>query len=163
MTDLYLCVPDDSDYYMYCDNAYKYNEKDSAERDSGFDLYCKDTTSFAPDETKFLKFGITSACAFKKDNPRAYWLMARSSISKTNFMLHNSMGLIDSGYRGPLMAAVTKFRGADIDTVDAGTRLVQLVSGSAKPWNRIHVVRSVDEFPKPSSLRGSGGFGSTGT
>jgi dUTPase len=73
------------------------------------------------------------------------------------------MGLIDSGYRGPLMGAIKMLFGDNLETIKAGTRLFQIVSGSAKPWLKVHIVRTVGEFPKPDSERGSGGFGSTGT
>lgn len=162
MTDLYLCVPEDSSYYAYCDAAYKYNERDPAERDSGFDVYCEAETYMNRGDTAFLKFGITSACAVKGKVPRAFWLMPRSSISKTPFICANSVGLIDSGYRGVLMGAIKMVFGDNLETIKAGTRLFQIVSGSAKPWQRVVVVRTVDEFPKPKSERGAGGFGSTG-
>ena len=166
MTDLYLCVPEDSNYFLYCDQAYKYNEKDPSERDSGFDVYCNEELTVVKGDTKFLTFGIASSCAVKtKSNivePRAFWLMPRSSISKTPFICANSKGLIDSGYRGTLMGAVKMLFGENPETIKAGTRLFQIVSGSAKPWRKIHIVRTIDEFPKPHSERGKGGFGSTG-
>ena len=162
MTDLYLCVPHDDMYFMYCDLAYKYNERAPEERDSGFDVYCADDVPMAVGDTAFLKFGIVSACAVKGQDPRAFWLMPRSSISKTNFICANSKGLIDSGYRGPLMGAVRKLFG-EPETIKGGVRLFQIVSGSAKPWRKIVVVRTAAEFPKPTSERGTGGFGSTGT
>jgi dUTP pyrophosphatase len=167
MTDLYLCVPDDSAYLMYCDLAQKHNERDPNERDSGFDVYCEKEVYMNRGDTTFLKFGIESACAVKMKGvvmePRAYWLMPRSSISKTPFICANSKGLIDSGYRGPLMGAIKMLFGDNLETIKAGTRLFQIVSGSAKPWHKIIIVRTVDEFPKPNSERGTGGFGSTGT
>ena len=162
MTDLYLCVPDDAHYYMYCDQAYKHNERDPRERDSGFDVYCADEVYMNRGDTAFLKFGILAACAVKANEPRAFWFMPRSSISKTPFICANSMGLIDSGYRGPLMGAIKMVFGDNLETIKAGTRLFQIVSGSAKPWKKIVVVRTVAEFPKPDSERGTGGFGSTG-
>jgi dUTP pyrophosphatase len=167
MTDLYLCVPNDSNYFMYSDNAYKYNERSPEERDSGFDLYCEEEVYLNRGDTVFLKFGVLAACAVKRHSnnivePRAFWLVQRSSISKTPFMCANSMGLIDSGYRGKLMGAIRMLFGDNLETIKEGTRLFQVVSGSAKPWNRIFIVRTIDEFPKPNSERGTGGFGSTG-
>jgi dUTP pyrophosphatase len=162
MTDLYLCVPHDDSYFMYCDLAYKYNERAPEERDSGFDVYCADDVPMSVGDTAFLKFGIESSCAMKGTCPRAFWLMPRSSISKTNFICSNSKGLIDSGYRGQLMGAVRKLFG-EPETIKTGVRLFQIVSGSAKPWRKIIVLRSAENFPKPNSERGTGGFGSTGT
>lgn len=164
MTDLYLCVPNDDLYYLYCDQAYKYNEREPEERDSGFDVYCAGDTTMSVGDTAYLKFGIDSACASKGLRGRAFWLMPRSSISKTNFVCANSLGLIDSGYRGQLMGAVKKVFGpvGEPECIKDGVRLFQIVSGSAKPWRKIFVVRNKSEFPKPDSERGSGGFGSTG-
>ena len=167
MTGLYICVPNDEFYYLYCDQALKYNERDPNERDSGFDVYCSEDVSINKGDTVFLKFGIVSSCAVKEQasgnlEPRAFWLMPRSSISKTPFICANSKGLIDSGYRGQLMGAIKMIFGDNVEHIKNGTRLFQIVSGSAKPWRKIIVVRTVDEFPKPSSERGTGGFGSTG-
>jgi dUTPase len=60
------------------------------------------------------------------------------------------------------MGALKMVQGDNLETIKMGTRLFQLVSGSAKPWRRVIVVRTVEEFPKPGSERGTGGFGSTG-
>jgi dUTP pyrophosphatase len=161
MCDLFLCAPDA--FELYSDSAAKYNARDPAERDSGFDLYCADEVYMNRGDTVFLKFGVVSACAVKTDGqPAAFWLMPRSSMSKTPFMCANSMGLIDSGYRGPLMGAIRMLFGDNLETIKVGTRLFQVVSGSAEPWRNIYVVDDVSKFPKPNSERGSGGFGSTG-
>lgn len=164
MTDLYLCVPDDTMFDTYVAAATKYNQKPADEKDSGFDVYCEAETYMNVGDTAFLRFGITSACAAEhlSSAPKAYWLMPRSSISKTPFICANSMGLIDMGYRGPLMGAIRMLFGDNLETIKAGTRLFQIVSGSAEPWSSVNIVRAVSEFPKPDSDRGSGGFGSTG-
>lgn len=168
MTDLYLCVPDDTMFDTYVAAASKYNQKLEDEKDSGFDVYCEAETYMNVGDTAFLKFGIISACAAEYDRdlnysvPQAFWLMPRSSISKTPFICANSMGLIDMGYRGPLMGAIRMLFGDNLETIKAGTRLFQIVSGAAKPWSSVNIVRSVSEFPKPGSDRGSGAFGSTG-
>lgn len=162
MTDLYLCVPSETAFEMYGLAALKYNQRPMSERDSGFDVYCEEEVYMNRGDTSFLKFSIVSACAMKGQDPRAYWLMPRSSISKTPFICANSLGLIDSGYRGPLMGAIKMISGDNLETIKTGTRLFQIVSGSAKPWLKVHIVRTVAEFPKPDSERGSGGFGSTG-
>lgn len=158
--ELFLVVSTDM-RSLYEEAANKYNSKSMEERDSGFDLYC-DTEYNVGKTSTFLKFGVLSACANKVGSDlvnRAYWLMPRSSISKTNMICSNSKGLIDSGYRGNLMGAVRLLGPGDSETVLAHTRLFQLVSGSAKPWSYVYIV---DELPKPNTERGSGGFGSTG-
>jgi dUTP pyrophosphatase len=158
--ELYLVVSPEMTQ-LYNDAAEKYNSKELEERDSGFDLYC-DSDYIVTKQSQFLKFGVLRACAMKHGSElvnRAYWLMPRSSISKTNVVCSNSKGLIDSGYRGNLMGAVRTVGDIESEAVSARTRLFQLVSGSAKPWARVHIV---DELPKPDSYRGTGGFGSTG-
>jgi dUTP pyrophosphatase len=87
-------------------------------------------------------------------NSRAYWLTPRSSISKTPWRLANSMGLIDATYRGVLIAALD----GPEDPVP-GTRLVQLTAADLVPWTEVRVVA---ELPGPATVRGAGGFGSTG-
>ena len=158
--ELFLVVSDEM-RDKYINAANKYNTTNIEERDSGFDLFC-DTDYIITRQSQFLKFGVLSACARKADSElvnRAYWLMPRSSISKTNMICSNSKGLIDSGYRGNIMGAVRLVGDVDAEAVSTNTRLFQLVSGSAKPWSFVHIV---DELPKPSTERGSGGFGSTG-
>jgi dUTP pyrophosphatase len=86
--------------------------------------------------------------------PVGYWLLPRSSISKTPLRMSNSVGLVDSGYTGELMAVVDNV--SDIDyTISAGTRLFQIASATLVPI----------QFALVSDLRvttrGSGGFGST--
>jgi len=165
MVELYLAVPDVAQRERYVVAADKYNKGTLELRDSGFDVYCDTEYYLNNGDTVFLKFGIAAACAIKPDSAlinRAYWLMPRSSISKTPFMCANSKGLIDSGYRGPLMGAIKMVTGEGLQTITEGTRLFQIVSGSAKPWSKVVVVGSIDELPIPTTARGTGGFGSTG-
>ncbi|MBL6964583.1 MAG: dUTP diphosphatase, partial [Bacteroidetes bacterium] len=93
------------------------------------------------------------ACENTENNP--YLLMPRSSIAKTPLRLSNSIGLIDGGYRGEIMAAVDNIKNEDY-TVEPGQRLFQLVAMDGSP---IHF-ELVDELSH--TTRGSGGFGSTG-
>ena len=81
--------------------------------------------------------------------------MARSSISKTPLRLSNSVGLIDAGYRGEIMAAVDNIKDFSF-SLEKGQRLFQLVSMNG---DAIHF-ELVDTLSNTS--RGEGGFGSTG-
>lgn len=92
--------------------------------------------------------------------PSSFWLVSRSSISKSPLMLANSIGLIDAGYRGNIIAAFKYFKQPrDCDGVmyeiAQGSKVVQICSPLLTP---IRVV-VVDELS--STSRGSGGFGST--
>lgn len=81
-------------------------------------------------------------------------LFPRSSISKTILSLSNSVGVIDSGYRGPIMF---KFRYPEEGMVyDIGDRIGQII---IMPYPTIEF-EEVEELS--STERGEGGFGSTG-
>ena len=78
----------------------------------------------------------------------------RSSISKTNHFLRNSVGVIDSGYRGEILIRMS--RDNSNLSYKEGDRVAQLMIVKI-PWVDIEEVRELSE-----SNRGSGGFGSTG-
>ena len=80
-------------------------------------------------------------------------IFPRSSVSKTGLSLRNAVGVIDSGYRGPIML---KFSGENSAYL-AGDRVGQIM---ILPYPQIEF-KEVDELS--DSERGSGGFGSTGT
>jgi dUTPase len=86
-----------------------------------------------------------------------FTLEPRSSIYKSGFMMANGRGIIDKTYRGELMAPVIGV-GTNFKSIDAGTRLFQII---APALSYISEVRYVDSLPE--TKRGSGGFGSTGT
>lgn len=81
-------------------------------------------------------------------------LFPRSSITKTDLMMKNSVGVIDSGYRGEVSA---RFIGlADGEIYKVGDRVAQLVIAPVATVV-VEEVASLEE-----SSRGNGGFGSTG-
>ena len=86
-----------------------------------------------------------------------FTLEPRSSIYKTGFIMANSRGIIDLSYRGQLMAPLVSI-GSSFKSVEAGTRLFQVI---APALGYIKEVAYVDSLPE--TLRGEGGFGSTGT
>ena len=82
-------------------------------------------------------------------------LYPRSSVSKTDMLMRNSVGVIDSGYRGPL---IVKFKedGNSVFNYKIGDRVCQLM---IIPYPVVDFVE-VEQLSETS--RGSGGFGSTG-
>lgn len=86
-------------------------------------------------------------------------LIPRSSISSTPLRLSNSIGLLDMGYRGEVLAKVDS---SSQYTWDAGVRLFQLCRGNYNPWDEIVIVDSLNDLPTAPDDRGEGGFGSTG-
>ena len=103
--------------------------------------------------------------------PCGFYLYPRSSISKTRMRLANSVGIIDAGYRGDLIAAVDTiglFGSTDIWHVWKETlspikkydRYFQVCAPDLSPF-LVHIVDTDHDLGSPTS-RGSGGFGSTG-
>lgn len=81
-------------------------------------------------------------------------LYPRSSISKTSCLLRNSVGVIDSGYRGEIMV---KFGcSTNLSCYKVGDRVAQLI---IMPYPQIEL-EEVEELSDTD--RGEGGFGSTG-
>jgi len=119
--------------------------------DAGLDVYVINKQTIDPDETSLIHLQI--AC--ETSDGRPYLLMPRSSIAKTPLRLCNSIGLIDGGYRGEIMAVVDNIK-KEPYTVKPGQRLFQLVAMDGSP---IHFTL-VDKLTE--STRGEGGFGSTG-
>ena len=119
--------------------------------DAGLDLYVIYDETFEPGETKLIKLGISC----EPLNGKAYYLFPRSSISKTPLRLSNSIGLIDAGYRGEIMASCDNIKNITYK-VKVGQRLFQLVASDNTTISFTLVNQLSD------STRGKGGFGSTG-
>lgn len=92
-----------------------------------------------------------------------FWLCPRSSIMKTGMMMANSQGVIDMSYRGTLKAPVwvvapKLFMNTFKDGGFQGSRYFQIVAPDMAHIDEVKIVDSL-----PSSQRGDGGFGSTGS
>jgi dUTP pyrophosphatase len=98
--------------------------------DAGLDLYVLDNIQFEPGETKAIKLGISC----ESEDGKAYYLFPRSSISKTPLRMANSIGLIDGGYRGEIIAMCDNIK-SDVYTAEKGQRLFQLVVISSSSTN----------------------------
>ena len=119
--------------------------------DAGRDLFVINEQTIDPGETTLIHLEI--ACETLEGRP--YLLMPRSSIAKTPLRLCNSIGLIDGGYRGEIMAVVDNIKD-EAYTVEPGQRLFQLVAMDGSPIH-FELVEALSE-----TTRGAGGFGSTG-
>jgi dUTPase len=100
-----------------------------------------------------------------------FYLYPRSSISKTRMRLANSVGIIDAGYRGDLIAAVDTiglFGSTDIwhtwketlSPIKKYDRYFQVCAPDLSPF-LVHIVPTESGLGTPTA-RGTGGFGSTG-
>lgn len=136
------------------------------EGDSGLDLFIVEDTKIAPGETVLVDLGVQcqsrsfSWCFwnwYKNGfyNYHSYFLIPRSSISKTPLLMRNSIGLIDSAYTGNLKAPLYNTSDTEFN-LNKGQRFVQLVNGDLS-----NVKFSLTNTLRDTS-RGSNGFGSTG-
>jgi len=133
----------------------QYANVTASSENAGVDLYVPADVVFAPGERKFVGMG-TSAAVIEGDDCAPFWLLPRSSLSKTGLMMMNSVGVIDKGYRGELIAALWNTLDKEV-RVEKGTRLVQVVSRDMASFSKVMLVDAL-----PVSVRGEGGFGSTG-
>lgn len=118
--------------------------------DAGIDLTA---TSMSFDEDGNIVYGTNRA--FEIPDGYVGLLFPRSSNSKRSLLLSNSVGVIDSGYRGEVMFKF-KITHATWSLHQIGDRIGQLI---IMPFPKIEF-EEVDEL-SPSE-RGSGGYGSTG-
>lgn len=118
---------------------------------AGIDFYLPQPVRFWPKHSKKVPLGVAV------EIPEGYvmLLIPRSSTWKTPLRMPNSVGVIDSDYRGEVCALL---RNTSIfaTKADIGERLVQ---GVIVPVPSIQI-KEVDELSETS--RGVGGFGSTG-
>jgi dUTP pyrophosphatase len=108
-------------------------------------------------KTQMISMDVKAEMLFQGTTPCGYFMFPRSSLSKTPLMLANHTGIIDAGYRGPLIGAFRNLLGEEY-VVEEHTRLLQVCHPSLCP---IYVVLS-NEDELSSTARAEGGFGSTG-
>ena len=165
--DLALFVMDESEKLVgrYNTSIVSHNEKvrGSNYPDAGFDLFSPMIDRFEVGKPKRHQLGVKCRADMVfpdgSRRPTGFLLYPRSSISKTPLRLSNSVGVIDSGYRGELMCAFDCFYRDYM--VSDGDRLVQVVAPGMVPI----MARLVDkeEDLGDTTDRGTGGFGSTGS
>lgn len=138
----------DDNLISYYDN-FKYHHNG----DSGIDLYNNEI------EVEYLKVGTIDfniQCEMidlKTNNLCSYYLVPRSSLSNTNFMLANSIGIIDAGYRGNIKAKIRNF--SDCDNKLNNGSYFQIIGPTLEPI----IIELVNELTQ--TTRNASGFGST--
>ena len=121
---------------------------------AGYDLYAdlSEQTEIMPHETKMIPTGLSV------EIPEGYFgaVFARSGLAaKESLRPANCVGVIDSDYRGPLMVAL--HNDGDIPRVIVPLeRIAQIV---VIPYLSVSFAET-EELDK--TVRGEGGFGSTG-
>ena len=151
-------------YRTYID---KHNEetRTQSHHNSGFDVFFPEQVRFdIPMETVMVPLGIKTEmylCDCRHREPTSFYLMPRSSLSKTPLMLANHVGLMDSSYRGEAMAAFRCLYQTSSEpfVAEKHARYVQISHPTGCP---IYVALVDDEDDFTVTSRGAGGFGSTG-
>lgn len=125
-----------------------------SEEAAGLDLYCnnEDPILVGPGETVKVPTGL------RVEIPEGFFggVYPRSSTGvKKHLFLANTIGVIDSDYRGELQLFFYNY-GNESVVIQKGDRLAQLI---IQPYLKVKPVK-VDKLS--DSKRGEGGFGSTG-
>ena len=122
---------------------------------AGADLYAavEESVAIAPSETKLIPTGI----AMEIPVGYAGFIYARSGLaSKKGLAPANKVGVVDADYRGEVMVALHNHGTAE-QTIEAGERIAQMVIAPFITANFI-VSETLED-----TVRGAGGFGSTGS
>lgn len=146
---LHIKILDDNlfDYYNNIQSYYN--------GDSGIDLINPVDLDIKPFNIETIDFKIQCEMIDLNDNTfTSYRLVPRSSISNTPFMMSNSEGIIDAGYRGNIKAKVTNIS-TNSNEIKYQTKYFQIVSPTLEPI----IIKIVDTLS--NSERNSNGFGST--
>ena len=156
---------------------------------AGFDLFVAETCETKAGNVSLLNLGCKARMlkcysdSMVLEEEVAFWLAPRSSIWKSGVVQANSIGVIDKSYRGTLMGAVipiykpsgywsnmsgsgtsgsyvwmncdSKDTGNPI--IERGQRLFQIVAPDMGHIKEVRIVKIL-----PDSIRGEGGFGSSG-
>jgi dUTP pyrophosphatase len=116
----------------------------------GYDLTCISVHKKLSNKTTLYDTGVTV------NPPPGYYteIIPRSSLSKTGYILSNSIGVIDPDYRGNLLVALTKIDD-DVQDIELPFNKVQLVLKKYENYKISQV------FELNETERGDGAFGST--
>jgi dUTP pyrophosphatase len=121
--------------------------------DAGVDLHCTTDVRLDPGERALVGTGVAVAL------PVGYagFVTPRSGLAaRTGLTIVNAPGTVDAGYRGEIRVCLVNLDPREPVQLRRGDRIAQLVV------QRVEQVRFVEVAELPGSVRGAGGFGSTG-
>lgn len=160
---LKIFIEDDTLKQQYVKASLNHNSKMSnLLYDAGFDIFSPIDYEIS-DNIKLHKLDFQIICAAEMvlDNNKqfntGFYMYPRSSLSKSKLRLANSVGIIDSGYRGNLIGMFDVLGKVNISSYD---RLLQICSPYLCPIY-VEIVENKEDLGTKTE-RGSGGFGSTG-
>lgn len=131
--------------------------------DAGFDLFAPETKRFSSTNVNKLDYKIICSAKILEENFNPYntgfYMYPRSSISKSNLRLANNVGIVDAGYRGHLIGMFDVIYAPEIN-VNKLDRHIQICAPGLIPII-VEIVELMEELGE-QTVRGDGGFGSTG-
>ena len=121
--------------------------------DAGADLSCSEDVTLGPGERRTVGTGVSIALP----DGYAAFVHPRSGLAaRHGVTIVNAPGTVDAGYRGEIRVTLLNTDLHDPVVLRPGDRIAQLVV------QRVEHVRFVAAGELPASVRGTGGFGSTG-
>jgi dUTP pyrophosphatase len=121
--------------------------------DAGADLLARIDVTLAPGERRTVPTGVALAL------PPGFagFVHPRSGLAaRHGLTVVNAPGTVDAGYRGEILVTLLNTDAGQPVSLRRGDRIAQLVV------QRVAQVRFVEVDALPESVRGAGGFGSTG-
>jgi dUTP pyrophosphatase len=121
--------------------------------DAGADLYAREDVTLEPGERRLVPTGVAIAL------PPGYVALVhpRSGLAhRTGLSIVNAPGTVDAGYRGEIQVCLVNLDPQVPIKLSRGDRIAQLVI------QRFETATFVETAELPDSVRGAGGYGSTG-
>ena len=168
--ELKICVDDNlGNLDKYKQHIHDHNSKLFFDPfpDSGFDLLTPSEYVCNKAGVNKINFGVKCCAQLVYNNDAryttGYYMYPRSSLSKSPLRLANSVGIIDSGYRGNLIGMFDMLSVYDSNNyvVNKFDRLLQICAPNLVPIY-VQLVDGDNDLNNNNSSRGSGGFGSSG-
>ena len=163
---LRIFIADDSLRLKYIEAVEQHNAKimnDPMHIDAGFDIYVPNERLCENNNGQINKVDHQIKCSASVVTQvgiynTGYYMHPRSSIYKTPLRLANSTGIIDAGYRGNLIGMFDCF--APQHVLNPHDRILQICAPSLMPIF-VEIVDTIEGLGD-ETMRGGGGFGSTG-
>jgi dUTP pyrophosphatase len=123
------------------------------DNDAGYDLFAAEGALLGPGE----RLSIGTGIAIELPPRHAGWVVPRSGLAaRHGISIVNAPGLIDAGYRGEVRVLLVNTDPSEPCEVQPGDRIAQLVVSPIAEPDIVEVAELA------ASVRGQGGFGSTG-
>ena len=125
------------------------------EESAGLDIYhCGEDTTMYPGT----RFDVKTDLRVEIPEEHVGLIVPRSGLGRKGIMLVNTVGVIDSDYRGEIGLTLQNIGPVKVE-IAHGDRVAQML---IMPYANVQLERVVDVSALSKTERGTGGFGSTG-